>query len=85
MLKTQLVMATLQELKSKIKFNSNNQTNTPLPSTEDKEETINQLFEIEEARYMLNLIANSDFKGRDIQIVYNIALKLQNTLQTIND
>jgi len=34
---------------------------------------------------MLNLIANSDFKGRDIQVVYDIAFKLQNILQTIND
>ena len=38
-------------------------------------------FEIEEARYMLNLIANSEFKGRDVQVVYNIAYKLQEILQ----
>ena len=44
------------------------------------ENTITPLFELEETRYMLNLIANSEFKGRDIQTVYNIALKLQENL-----
>ena len=33
-----------------------------------------------EAQYLLNLIARSDFKGADIQIIYNIALKLQETI-----
>ena len=41
-------------------------------------------FELEEARYMLNLIANSEFKGRDVQVVYNIAIKLQDIVQEIN-
>ena len=38
-------------------------------------------FEYEEARYMLNLIAKSDFKGQDVQVVYNIALKLQTLIK----
>lgn len=38
-------------------------------------------FEYEEARYMLNLIAKTDFKGQDVQIVYNIALKLQTLIK----
>ena len=37
-------------------------------------------FSPEEAQYLLNLIARSDFKGADIQVVYNIALKLQETI-----
>jgi len=78
-------MATFEELKNKIKLNKK-----PDPSIDEilennNELVPNQIFEIEEARYMLNLIANSDFKGRDIQIVYNIALKLQDILQTIKD
>lgn len=46
-------------------------------------DTPNTQFEIEEARYMLKLVADSDFKGRDVQIVYNIALKLQDILKSI--
>jgi hypothetical protein len=76
-------MPTLQDLKNKLK---NNPVTTEEPKViENTPVEPDYLFEIEEARYMLNLIANSDFKGRDIQVVYNIALKLQNTLQTIND
>ena len=37
--------------------------------------------ELEEARYLLSLIAKSDFNGKDIQIVYNVALKLQNQIK----
>jgi hypothetical protein len=39
------------------------------------------IFALEEARYLLSLIANSDFSGKDVQIVYNIALKLQNFIK----
>ena len=45
----------------------------------------NLIFELEEARYMLNIIANNDFKGRDVQIVYNIALKLQDIIKNKNN
>ena len=40
-------------------------------------------FEYEEARYMLSLIANNEFKGSDVQIVYNIALKLQTIIKEL--
>ena len=43
-------------------------------------ETAKDSLELEETRYLLGLIAKSDFSGKDIQIVYNIALKLQNIL-----
>ena len=39
--------------------------------------------ELEEAKYLLTLVARSDFKGQDVQIVYNIALKLQETIKTL--
>ena len=47
---------------------------------EFKEEKQN--LELEEARYLLSLIAKSDFQGKDIQIVYNVALKLQNQIKS---
>jgi len=78
-------MATFEELKNKIKFNKKSDLDVNEILENNDELIPNQIFEIEEARYMLNLIANSDFKGRDIQIVYNIALKLQDILQTIKD
>ena len=79
-------MPTLQELKDKLKFNQeNNQQTQPKILEDDIEVEKDYIFEFEEARYMLNLISNNDFKGRDVQIVYNIALKLQTILKTLND
>ena len=79
-------MSTLNELKNKLKFKQESNLEFQSKVLEDNNEVDpNYIFEIEEARYMLNLIANSDFRGKDVQVVYNIALKLQNTLQTIND
>tara|TARA_R110001592_G_scaffold358902_1_gene664443 strand:+ start:453 stop:713 length:261 start_codon:yes stop_codon:yes gene_type:complete len=49
-------------------------------NTKPKEENSN--LELEEARYLLTLIAKSDFSGKDIQIVYNVALKLQNQIKS---
>lgn len=75
-------MASYQELKNKIK-------NEPTTNIEDSDlydyNTELTTFELEETRYMLNLIANNDFKGRDVQIVYNIALKLQNLIKKLKD
>ena len=39
------------------------------------------ILEIEEARYLLALIAKSEFSGKDIQIVYDTALKLQEIIK----
>ena len=78
-------MSTFNEIKNKLKINPQKEVPINTSLEENKKELINSSFEIEEARYMLNLIANSDFKGRDIQVVYDIAFKLQNILQTIND
>jgi hypothetical protein len=68
-------MATFQEIK-----------NIAKESTQEsltKEIKVPQL-ELEEAKYILALVARSDFKGQDVQIVYNIALKLQETIKTLN-
>lgn len=77
-------MPTFKELKNKLKITPSEEIDnidTKSASTKETEKNINTTFETEEVRYMLNLIANSDFKGRDIQVVYNIALKLQEILQ----
>ena len=34
----------------------------------------------EELKYLLNLIANSEFKGVDLQIIYSITAKIQNKI-----
>lgn len=70
-------MASFRELKKKI---LNIEEEPQIQPEKIKEPEQNSSFELEEARYMLNLVANSEFKGKDIQIVYNIALKLQDIL-----
>jgi hypothetical protein len=34
----------------------------------------------DELKYLLNLVSKSEFMGKDLQIVYSIAAKLQNQL-----
>jgi len=72
-------MAFFNDIKNQIK---NKNENVEL-NQDDLEN--NLMFELEEARYMLNIIANNDFKGRDVQIVYNIALKLQDIIKNKNN
>lgn len=69
-------MASFKDLKKKI-LNSD-QPEKIEPKVLEKEDNS---FEYEEARYMLNLIAKTDFKGQDVQVVYNIALKLQTLIK----
>jgi len=69
-------MASFKDLKKKI-LNSD-QPEKVEPKVLEKEDNS---FEYEEARYMLNLIAKTDFKGQDVQVVYNIALKLQTLIK----
>ena len=71
-------MASFKELKNKI-LNSDQSAKIEPKVLEEN----NQL-EYEEARYMLNLIAKSDFKGQDVQVVYNIAMKLQTLIKSLN-
>ena len=68
-------MATFQEIKNTVK--------EPTQESLTQEIKVPQL-ELEEAKYILALVARSDFKGQDVQIVYNIALKLQETIKTLN-
>ena len=72
--KIKYVMASFKDLKNK------------LQGTPEEEELIiqnNNNLELEEARYLLALIAKSDFSGKDIQIVYNVAFKLQKIIENI--
>jgi|TARA_R110001592_G_scaffold21930_3_gene87771 hypothetical protein len=54
------------------------QKKPPVPLIDNKG---NNSLELEEARYLLALIAKTDFKGTDIQIVYNVAVKLQGIIK----
>tara|TARA_Y100000385_G_scaffold187043_1_gene193331 strand:- start:54 stop:302 length:249 start_codon:yes stop_codon:yes gene_type:complete len=71
-----LVMTAFKDLKKKI-LNSDQPEKIEPKVLKEK----NNSFEYEEARYMLNLIAKTDFKGQDVQVVYNIALKLQTLIK----
>ena len=78
-------MASLQQLKNRL---SGKTIEEPTPKKVSLPEKIASTtdtplssLEIEEARYLLSLIARTDFSGKDIQIVYNTALKLQEILQ----
>ena len=46
-----------------------------------EEETIKNTLTKNEIVFLINLISESNFKGRDIQLLYNIITKLQNKLQ----
>jgi len=41
-------------------------------------------FTVEEAQYLLGLIARSEFKGQDVQVVYTLAFKLQEIIKDLN-
>ena len=76
-------MASLQQLKNRLsgKAEPTVSKQPTLPQTTNKTSSLPEkpspTLEIEEARYLLSLIAKSDFSGKDIQIVYNTAFKLQ--------
>lgn len=75
-------MASLQQLKNRLSgIPEKKETKKFTPSKTKKTNISNPILEIEEARYLLSLIARTDFSGKDIQIVYNTALKLQEILQ----
>jgi len=71
-------MASFKDLKARLQGKS-------IPPKVQKQNPHNQKrenLELEESRYLLALIAKSDFNGADIQIVYNVALKLQNIIKS---
>ena len=78
-------MASFKDLKARLQGKL--EVKPILQTPKLKKETQNieeekQNIELEEARYLLTLIAKSDFQGKDIQIVYNVALKLQNQIKS---
>ena len=78
-------MASFKDLKSRLQGKpviNNLQIPNPNKETQEFKEEENPNLELEEARYVLTLIAKSDFQGKDIQIVYNVALKLQNQIKS---
>ena len=38
----------------------------------------------EEVKFLLSLIKDSEFKGKDIELVYNVTLKLQKVFNILN-
>ncbi len=77
-------MASLQQLKNRLSgssIKSDTNISKPVSDFEFKKTSSTTIMEIEEARYLLALIAKSDFSGKDIQIVYNTALKLQEIIK----
>lgn len=79
-------MASLQELKNRLSGKPTEKTSPKKFSKQNIEEKLTlkeekPTLEIEEARYLLALIAKSDFSGKDIQIVYDTALKLQEIIK----
>ena len=75
-------MASFKDLKARLhgKESPSVSSKKQLQPSISSESTTN--LELEEARYLLSLIAKSDFNGKDIQIVYNVALKLQNQIKS---
>ena len=74
-------MASLQDLKNKILNPSYEPPSKKKQQQLTPSKVDSLLLEAEEARYLLSLIANTDFSGKDIQIVYNTALKLQEIIK----
>ena len=75
-------MASFKSLKEKLKnplYEKESKISEPKTIDNPK---LNQL-DLEECRYLMNLIASSNFKGTDVQILYNIVLKLQTTIKSI--
>ena len=79
-------MASLQQLRDRLTSSpKKEETTKKVDNVKDKTPLTLQKeivrLEIEEARYLLALIAKSDFSGKDIQIVYDTALKLQEIIK----
>jgi len=78
-------MASFKDLKARLQGKPEIKTLKQIPNSEKETQEFKeekQNLELEEARYLLTLIAKSDFQGKDIQIVYNVALKLQNQIKS---
>jgi len=51
-----------------------------LNKVKGKEKKEQQTFTKDELEFLLNLIANSNFDGKDVQIVYDTAVKIQQNI-----
>ena len=75
-------MASLQDLKNNLSGKTTPTKTKDLSSIKtSNSKNKNESFELEEARYLLSLIAKTDFSGKDVQIVYNIAIKLKDIIK----
>jgi hypothetical protein len=74
-------MASFKDLKARLQGKETTPTNKKTTPQPPINQNLTNL-ELEESRYLLALIAKSDFNGKDIQIVYNVALKLQNQIKS---
>lgn len=76
-------MASLKDLKNRLtgKPSENKPTTNPTKKLPSPQTSTDSTLEFEEARYLLALIAKSDFSGKDVQVVYNIAIKLQSIIK----
>lgn len=80
-------MATLKDLKNRLTTSPSSDKKVTKPKTLPKKEKINSNsnkddeFQYEELRFLLKLVAESNFQGTDIQVLYNIVLKLQNKMK----
>jgi hypothetical protein len=68
-------MATFQDIKNTAKETQNESLPNVPPTPQ---------LDLEEAKYLLALVARSDFRGQDVQVVYQIALKLQDIIKKLN-
>ena len=83
-------MASLQDLKNRLSFKKDETSpevkkeikTLDKPPISDNEKTPSVDLEVGEARYLLALIARSEFSGKDVQIVYDSALKLQEIIKS---
>ena len=74
-------MASFKDLKARLQGKEIT-TQPPKKEVQKPSPPLSNNLELEETRYLLALIAKSDFSGKDIQIVYNVALKLQNQIKS---
>ena len=68
-------MVTYQDIKNTAKETQNESLPNVPPTPQ---------LDLEEAKYLLALVARSDFRGQDVQVVYQIALKLQDIIKKLN-
>lgn len=61
-------------------FNSKNTiiANNLIPNTPDNTPASSNNLELQELEFLLKVLANADLKGNQVELFYNLILKLQN-------